>query len=98
MPPQIILEKRLGIVQLCLLLTVLVFIALTRGSRGEALIAVEHAVRPLLNRFMREWGGRNLNLNGEWVSRFRSRSLNLSASGGRQQVQTQRGATGEREW
>ena len=34
---QVILEKRLGIAQLCLLLTVLVFMALTRGSRADAI-------------------------------------------------------------
>ncbi|CAE6502437.1 unnamed protein product [Rhizoctonia solani] len=32
---QLVLEKRLGIAQLCLLTTVLVFMALTRGSRAE---------------------------------------------------------------
>lgn len=32
---EVVLEKRLGIVQLCLLTTVLVFMALTRGSRAE---------------------------------------------------------------
>ncbi|CAE6443013.1 unnamed protein product [Rhizoctonia solani] len=32
---EVILEKRLGIAQLCLLTTVLVFMALTRGSRAE---------------------------------------------------------------
>ncbi|KAK2465288.1 hypothetical protein APHAL10511_002642 [Amanita phalloides] len=38
---EITLEKRLGIAQLCLLLLVLVFMALTRGSRGEPLIQNE---------------------------------------------------------
>ncbi|KIJ51422.1 hypothetical protein M422DRAFT_43956 [Sphaerobolus stellatus SS14] len=33
---EVILEKRLGIAQLCLLLTVLIFMALTRGSRADA--------------------------------------------------------------
>ncbi|KAH7928753.1 hypothetical protein BV22DRAFT_1058213, partial [Leucogyrophana mollusca] len=32
---EIVLEKRLGIAQLCLLLAVLVFMGFTRGSRGE---------------------------------------------------------------
>ncbi|CUA67021.1 putative protein slp1 [Rhizoctonia solani] len=32
---EVVLEKRLGIAQLCLLTTVLVFMALTRGSRAE---------------------------------------------------------------
>ncbi|KAK7025568.1 hypothetical protein VNI00_015921 [Paramarasmius palmivorus] len=66
---EITLEKRLGIAQLCLLLTVLIFMALTRGSRGESLM--EHApVR--FNRSMREWSRRHLSFSGDWVSRFTS--------------------------
>ncbi|KAK0185688.1 UNC-like C-terminal-domain-containing protein [Armillaria mellea] len=38
---EIILEKRLGIAQLCLLLAVLVFMGLTRGSRSESM--AEHS-------------------------------------------------------
>jgi hypothetical protein len=33
--PQIVLEKRLGIAQLCLLLAILVFLSVTRGSPGD---------------------------------------------------------------
>ncbi|KDQ62107.1 hypothetical protein JAAARDRAFT_44619 [Jaapia argillacea MUCL 33604] len=75
---EVVLEKRLGIAQLCLLLAVLVFMGLTRGSRGEALL--DHG--PSLLRKgtkesssgMREWGKRTLSFSGDWVSRFRSRS------------------------
>ncbi|KAI0365330.1 hypothetical protein BV20DRAFT_973345 [Pilatotrama ljubarskyi] len=63
---EVVLEKRLGIAQLCLLLTVLVFMALTRGSRGE----IVHPVRSS----MREWGRRTLSFSGDWVNRLRTRS------------------------
>ncbi|KAI8986140.1 UNC-like C-terminal-domain-containing protein [Trametes punicea] len=63
---EVVLEKRLGIAQLCLLLTVLVFMALTRGSRGE----VVHPARGS----MREWGRRTLSFSGDWVNRLRTRS------------------------
>ncbi|KAI0642933.1 UNC-like C-terminal-domain-containing protein [Trametes meyenii] len=63
---EVVLEKRLGIAQLCLLLTVLVFMALTRGSRSE----VVHPAR----RSVREWGRRTLSLSGGWVDRLRARS------------------------
>jgi hypothetical protein len=70
---QIVLEKRLGIAQLCLLLASLVFMGLTRGSRGES--PAQHAASSVnLHRSMREWGRRNLNLSGDWVDRFRKRS------------------------
>ncbi|KAL6301968.1 UNC-like C-terminal-domain-containing protein [Sparassis latifolia] len=62
----VILEKRLGIAQLCLLLAVLVFMSLTRGSRGEHV----HG-RPSS---MRDWGRRTLSLSGDWMSRLRTRS------------------------
>ncbi|CCM03729.1 uncharacterized protein FIBRA_05875 [Fibroporia radiculosa] len=67
---EVLLEKRLGIAQLCLLLAVLVFLALTRGSRGEH-YRVPALGRPLT---MRDWGRRTLSLSGDWVNRFRSRS------------------------
>ncbi|KAI0354816.1 hypothetical protein OH77DRAFT_1455528 [Trametes cingulata] len=63
---EVVLEKRLGIAQLCLLLTVLVFMALTRGSRGE----IVHPARSS----MREWGRRTLSFSGDWVNRLRTRS------------------------
>ncbi|GLB38602.1 putative sad1 / UNC-like C-terminal [Lyophyllum shimeji] len=63
---EIVLEKRLGIAQLCLLLAVLVFMGLTRGSRGDQ--------RPVqFNRAMREWGRRHLSFSGDWTTRFRGR-------------------------
>ncbi|KAJ3829337.1 UNC-like C-terminal-domain-containing protein [Lentinula raphanica] len=68
---EITLEKRLGIAQLCLLLAVIVFVGLTRGSRGESL--VEHG--PLrLNRSMRDWSRRHLSFSGHWVSKFTANS------------------------
>ncbi|KAI9066021.1 hypothetical protein FKP32DRAFT_1646714 [Trametes sanguinea] len=63
---EVVLEKRLGIAQLCLLLTVLVFMALTRGSRGE----VVHPARGTV----RDWGRRTLSFSGDWVNRLRTRS------------------------
>ena len=41
------MEKRLGIAQLCIMVAVLVFMALTRGSRGENM---DHALLPRLSR------------------------------------------------
>jgi len=69
----VVLEKRLGILQLCLLLAVLVFMTLTRGSRGEhaSVHRVSGSGRPM---GMREWGRRTLSISGDWVSRFRSPS------------------------
>ena len=66
--PQVVLEKRLGIAQLCLLLTVLVFMALTRGSRGEV------AYPPVARGTVREWGRRTLSFSGDLVNRLRARS------------------------
>ena len=68
--PKVVLEKRLGIAQLCLLLTVLVFMALTRGSRGE----YAHPPGARTAGSMREWGRRTLSLSGELVNRLRTRS------------------------
>lgn len=56
------MEKRLGVVQLVLLLAVLIFMALTRGSRGEPL---------RLSRASAAWN-RSLQTSGEWVSGWRS--------------------------
>ncbi|KAG6909287.1 hypothetical protein DXG01_001231 [Tephrocybe rancida] len=66
---EIVLEKRLGVAQLCLLAAVLVFMGLTRGSRGDAPSVVGGRARKLS---MREWGRRHLSLSGDW-SRFGSR-------------------------
>ncbi|KAJ7119837.1 UNC-like C-terminal-domain-containing protein [Mycena epipterygia] len=79
---EIVLEKRLGIAQLLLLLAVLVFMSLTRGSRGEAVMV------PSVNRSaLRAWGRRHLslkNLSGsgdwDWVGRLKSRSRSRSHS------------------
>ncbi|RPD56626.1 hypothetical protein L226DRAFT_537941 [Lentinus tigrinus ALCF2SS1-7] len=67
---EVVLEKRLGIAQLCLLLTVLVFMALTRGSRGE----YAHPPGARTAGSMREWGRRTLSLSGGLVNRLRTRS------------------------
>ncbi|OCH87329.1 hypothetical protein OBBRIDRAFT_837470 [Obba rivulosa] len=66
---EVILEKRLGIAQLCLLLAVIVFMVMTRGSRGEPIHA--RLSKPSA---MRDWGRRTLSFSGEWVNKFRSRS------------------------
>ncbi|EAU86202.2 hypothetical protein CC1G_03413 [Coprinopsis cinerea okayama7 len=64
---EILLEKRLGVAQLCLMLAVLIFMGLTRGSRGEAIVVNGPTS-------MREWGKRHLSLSGDWTSRFRRKS------------------------
>ncbi|KAI9442806.1 UNC-like C-terminal-domain-containing protein [Russula earlei] len=66
---EIVLEKRLGIAQLCLLLAVLVFLSVTRGSPGEFHIprsigGVDSA---------RSWGRRGMRLSADWVP-YRLRS------------------------
>ncbi|TBU22364.1 UNC-like C-terminal-domain-containing protein [Dichomitus squalens] len=65
---EVILEKRLGIAQLCLLLIVLIFMALTRGSRGE------YAPPPGTRASVRDWGRRTLSFSGDLVNRLRARS------------------------
>lgn len=72
---QIILEKRLGIAQLCLLLAVLVFIGLTRGSRGESFM-YHGPVK--FNKSVREWGKRHLSFSADWRNRFKSKSRSPS--------------------
>jgi hypothetical protein len=66
------MEKRLGIAQLCLLLASLLFMGLTRGSRGETFMA--HAPSSVFRKSVRDWSRRNLNFSGDWVGRFRSQS------------------------
>ncbi|KAL5501837.1 hypothetical protein ACEPAH_9098 [Sanghuangporus vaninii] len=70
---EVVLEKRLGIAQLCLLLVVLVFMALTRGSRGEPFISEVSGSR---RHALREWGRRQFSnfSSGEWVSKPRTES------------------------
>lgn len=68
---EIVHEKRLGIAQLCLLLAVIVFMGLTRGSRGESF---EHGPLRFNRSSMREWSRRHLSFSGDWVNRFTSNS------------------------
>ena len=77
---QVIFEKRLGIAQLCLLLTVLVFMGFTRGAPS-----VGHS-RASFGRPMREWGVRSLSFGshteGGWNPlKLRSRSPAVQRSG-----------------
>ncbi|KAJ7505863.1 hypothetical protein B0H11DRAFT_1976462 [Mycena galericulata] len=83
---EIVLEKRLGIAQLLLLLAVLVFMTLTRGSRGEAAVVMPSA--SMMSRAaLRAWGRRNLSLRSlggsgdwDWVGRLKSQSRSRSQS------------------
>lgn len=70
---EVILEKRLGIAQLCLLLIVLVFMALTRGSRGETVAPTKIALR---HDSLKEWGRRHLSSlsSVDWAAKLRNRS------------------------
>ena len=72
-----------------LLLAVLVFISLTRGSRTQHVHAAAAASSSSSvlrgvpgGTSVREWGRRNLSFSGDWVSRLRSRSRSLTASPG----------------
>ncbi|KAJ7465023.1 hypothetical protein FB451DRAFT_1369963 [Mycena latifolia] len=78
---EVVLEKRLGIAQLLLLLAVLVFMTLTRGSRGEPVMVPSVMSRSAL----RAWGRRHLSLKSlsgsgdwDWVGRLKSRSRSHS--------------------
>ncbi|PPQ86428.1 hypothetical protein CVT26_011429, partial [Gymnopilus dilepis] len=65
---EITLEKRLGVAQLLLLLAVLIFMGLTRGSRAET-----PSPTPALasnRQRLREWGRRHFRLSGDWDWRF----------------------------
>lgn len=65
------MEKQLGIAQLCILVAVLVFMALTRGSRGESM---DRAILPRLARQHRA-----TSLSAEGTRRNRAgRNLTLS--------------------
>ncbi|KAI0698141.1 UNC-like C-terminal-domain-containing protein [Cytidiella melzeri] len=73
---EVVLEKRVGIAQLCLLLAVLVFMALTRGSRHEPVRvrgSEDGSVRSRTSS-LRGWGRRTLSISGDWMNRFKSRS------------------------
>ena len=60
------MEKRLGVAQLCIMVAVLVFMALTRGSRGESM---DNDLLPRLSR-----GDRATSLSGERMRRIRAGS------------------------
>ena len=63
---QIAMEKRLGIAQLCILVAVLAFMALTRGSRGDSM---DRAILPRLTR-----RNRTTSLSTEWTRRTSTRT------------------------
>jgi hypothetical protein len=56
------------------MLAVLVFMGLTRGSRGESIVITGQ-------NSMREWGKRHLSLSGDWTTRFRRKSSVSRPSG-----------------
>jgi hypothetical protein len=66
---EVLMEKRLGVAQLLLLVTVLVFMGLTRGSRGEPI---------RLSRASVAWH-KGIQSSGEWVSGWRG--TRVSGSG-----------------
>ncbi|KAF8495675.1 UNC-like C-terminal-domain-containing protein [Russula emetica] len=71
---EIVMEKRLGIAQLCLLLAVLVFLSVTRGSPGEFHIPRSNSNGSAVDT-SRIWGRPSLRrLSGDWVSHSRLRS------------------------
>ncbi|KJA23302.1 hypothetical protein HYPSUDRAFT_40134 [Hypholoma sublateritium FD-334 SS-4] len=71
---EVILEKRLGVAQLCLLLAVLVFMGLTRGSRAGDIL--DHS-SSRLNRSVRQWGQRHFKLSNSWADRFKAKNLSI---------------------
>ncbi|KAI0088640.1 UNC-like C-terminal-domain-containing protein [Irpex rosettiformis] len=73
---EVVLEKRLGIAQLCLSLAVLVVMALTRGSRTEPVRTGGSEGESVRSRTssLRGWGRRTLSISGDWMNRFTSRS------------------------
>lgn len=79
---QVELEKRIGIAQLILLSTVLVFMALTRGSRGDPIVDSARIVKSL----RREAGSvfhRGVRTSNEWVSGFRTGGVRAFSGPGR---------------
>ncbi|CAG7854924.1 Uncharacterized protein slp1 {ECO:0000250/UniProtKB:Q12232} AltName: Full=SUN-like protein 1 {ECO:0000250/UniProtKB:Q12232}; Flags: Precursor [Serendipita indica DSM 11827] len=69
---EVLMEKRLGILQLVLLLTVLVFMALTRGSRGEPI---------RLRKAGLVWH-KNLRNSADWVTGWRGSASRLPSPDG----------------
>ncbi|KAF8589465.1 hypothetical protein K439DRAFT_1628693 [Ramaria rubella] len=73
---EVVLEKRLGIAQLCLLLTVLVFMALTRGSRTDAISLLDGTMHRLNSFSRRSWS------SADWTQRrWASRSPTPTSGG-----------------
>ncbi|KNZ78259.1 hypothetical protein J132_01238 [Termitomyces sp. J132] len=67
---EIEMEKRVGVAQVCLLAAVLVFMGLTRGSRGDqGAVGTAPLAGTPRKQGMREWGKRLSSLSGDW--RFR---------------------------
>ncbi|KAF5362659.1 hypothetical protein D9758_009574 [Tetrapyrgos nigripes] len=95
---EITLEKRLGIAQICILLTVIVFMGLTRGSRGSefdhhhshgsvnlsrsALGAGRWKDGVYIKEGMRAWGRRHLRLSLSGLSAFSGRSSRSQSRSG----------------
>ncbi|KAF8817056.1 hypothetical protein BYT27DRAFT_7075657 [Phlegmacium glaucopus] len=87
---EIVLEKRLGIAQLCLLLAVVVFMGLTRGSRTE----IEHGPVRFNSTSMKEWGKRQFSFGSDWTNRFKGKNNTIaSRSSNRSQERSRSGAS-----
>ncbi|KDR82555.1 hypothetical protein GALMADRAFT_206395 [Galerina marginata CBS 339.88] len=78
---EIVLEKRLGVAQLCLLLAVLVFLGLTRGSRPPVDTLNMNSG---FNQSVREWRRRHFRISGDWdwVGRLKGRGASRNGDGG----------------
>lgn len=65
---EIDMEKRVGVAQVCLLAAVLIFMGLTRGSRGDqgAVEAAEGEKVTTRKQGIGEWGKRFSSLSGDW--------------------------------
>lgn len=78
---QVVLEKRIGIAQLILLSTVLIFMALTRGSRGDPVVESTRIVKSLRREAGSGWN-RGLRTSNEWLSGFRTGGIRASSGPG----------------
>ncbi|KAG6900302.1 hypothetical protein C0993_012734 [Termitomyces sp. T159_Od127] len=64
---EIEMEKRVGVAQVCLLAAVLIFMGLTRGSRGDqGAVGTARGETTVKKQGIREWGKRFSSLSGEW--------------------------------
>ncbi|KAG6875838.1 hypothetical protein C0992_002122 [Termitomyces sp. T32_za158] len=64
---EIDMEKRVGLAQVCLLAAVLIFMGLTRGSRGDQGAETTQGGKATARKEgMREWGKRFSSLSGDW--------------------------------